>query len=175
MHRTAASLAVLALIATPALARHARQHTATPHPAFDMQRALKLHTDLRSSLGVPALSWSEALTQDAQNWANQLAKSGSFDHAANNDDGENLWTGWGGTFSQDSYFKSWLGERTAFINGVFPNISRSGNWADAGHYSQLIWRDTKELGCAAAYVGNRTVIVCRYRPAGNVEGEKALP
>jgi pathogenesis-related protein 1 len=41
-----------------------------------------------------------------------------------------------------------------------------------GHYTQLVWRDTKEVGCAVARGGNREVWVCDYSPPGNYGGKR---
>jgi hypothetical protein len=41
-----------------------------------------------------------------------------------------------------------------------------------GHYTQLIWPTTREVGCAVAKGQGNDVLVCRYAPAGNVLGEK---
>jgi len=177
MRYATALFCILTTIASPVVARnlHSLRKETTATQGFDSAHALKLHNDLRASLGAPPLSWSTALAQDAQNWANQLAQNGKFNHAAQKHDGENLWSGWGQGLSPDEYFLSWKNESPNFINGEFPNISKTSDWSKVGHYSQLIWHDTKELGCASAKAANRLVIVCRYRPAGNVEGEKALP
>jgi pathogenesis-related protein 1 len=39
-----------------------------------------------------------------------------------------------------------------------------------GHYTQLVWRDTKEVGCAVARSANREVWACDYAPPGNYIG-----
>jgi hypothetical protein len=38
-----------------------------------------------------------------------------------------------------------------------------------GHFTQLVWRATTELGCARAQCGGIDVVVCQYDPPGNVE------
>jgi hypothetical protein len=51
------------------------------------------------------------------------------------------------------------------------------NWPSAGHYTQIVWKDTKKVGCGAATSdGKETIIVCRYslgptHEGGNVFGE----
>ncbi|MGA7238505.1 MAG: CAP domain-containing protein [Bryobacteraceae bacterium] len=39
-----------------------------------------------------------------------------------------------------------------------------------GHYTQIVWRRTKQVGCAVARGGNREVWVCEYSPRGNHAG-----
>ncbi|RXY91726.1 CAP domain-containing protein, partial [Klebsiella pneumoniae] len=64
-----------------------------------------------------------------------------------------------------------LEERRYFRTAVFPDISLTGNWKDAGHYSQIVWRETREVGCAIETGNGMDVLVCRYFPAGNVIGQ----
>jgi len=67
---------------------------------------------------------------------------------------------------------SWSSAKRFFRPGLFPAISRTGNWADAGHYSQMIWPTTTRLGCAIASNVEADFLVCRYAPAGNVDGRR---
>ena len=48
---------------------------------------------------------------------------------------------------------SWIDEKRAFRPGVFPNVSRTGNWDDVAHYTQLIWKGTTRVGCAIQPAG----------------------
>ena len=65
--------------------------------------------------------------------------------------------------------------RAAFRPGVFPDVSRTGRWSDVGHYTQIIWPETQEVGCATALNASHEVLVCRYWPAGNVIGYRLDP
>ena len=69
---------------------------------------------------------------------------------------------------------SWIAEKRHFKNGVTPDFSTTGDYRDVAHYTQIIWRGSKTMGCAVA--SNRTddYLVCRYSPPGNVVGQKAL-
>ena len=152
--------------------------TASASGALDPNMVLKLHNDLRKPLGVPSLAWSTILAADAAKWAAHLVQAGRFDHGAPEvvagAEGENLWEG-EGEYAGDAFFQNWAGERRNFVNGIFPAVSRTGRWSDVGHYTQLIWHDTQAVGCARAGTVRRMIVVCRYSPPANVEGEKALP
>ena len=48
---------------------------------------------------------------------------------------------------------------------------RRGGWqGGTGHFTQVVWKDSKELGMGRAKTGDGrlTFVVGRYRPAGNV-------
>ena len=50
--------------------------------------------------------------------------------------------------------------------------SKSGDVENVGHYTQMIWRDTRQVGCATAVGQSEEFLVCRYSTAGNVYGER---
>ena len=80
--------------------------------------------------------------------------------------------GTAGAFSLTEMVEAWGDEQAYFIpNRSFPDVSTTGNWADVGHYTQLIWRDTTEVGCGLATANGYDVLVCRYTPPGNYQGE----
>ncbi|TAD80181.1 MAG: hypothetical protein EA001_01625 [Oscillatoriales cyanobacterium] len=132
---------------------------------------LTAHNQARSAVGVPALTWSASLANDAQAWANQLAASGAFSHAQNTGQGENLARGTAGRFSAKDLVGLWTAEKQFFKMGNFPNVSTTGNWADVGHYTQMVWRNTTQIGCGMATGNGNDTLVCRYSPPGNVTGQ----
>jgi pathogenesis-related protein 1 len=64
--------------------------------------------------------------------------------------------------------KAWESEKKYYSGGAL-NFS---NWHDSGHYTQVVWKDTKEVGCAKAECKGIIIVVCNYDPPGNVLGEK---
>ena len=137
------------------------------------QRLVAAHNAVRAGAGTPALSWDASLAAGAQAYAQQLAASGAFQHSdrrARPGIGENLWMGTSGAFSPEQMVGNWASEKQWFRPGIFPNVSRTGNWEQIGHYSQIIWRTTTRVGCGVAQGRGRDVLVCRYSPAGNVDG-----
>ena len=75
-------------------------------------------------------------------------------------------------FSMQQMIDSWVSEKLYFRPGVFPAVSRNGNWAAVGHYTQMIWPTTTHVGCAIASSPRLDVLVCRYAPAGNIDGRR---
>jgi len=148
--------------------------TAVAQPANDFaQRVLAVHNQYRAEVNVPDARWSNTLAQDAQQWADTLAaRGGDLEHSRNrNGAGENLWAGSAGGFSYEDMVNGWGEEKQYFMAGKFPDVSTTGSWSDVGHYTQMIWRDTTDVGCAIASGGGMDVLVCRYSPAGNYQGE----
>jgi uncharacterized protein YkwD len=139
------------------------------------ERLLGAHNLERERVGVPRLAWSARLAGDAQEWADTLARSGRFEHSPNlAEEGENLWMGSAEHYTAEQMVGGFIEEVRHFEPGPFPNVSRTGRWSDVGHYTQLIWRDTREVGCAVARGQRDDVLVCRYWPAGNVIGERVI-
>jgi hypothetical protein len=75
-----------------------------------------------------------------------------------------------GAFTIESMVGAWASERRMFVPGVFPAVSRTGNWADVAHYTQMVWPKTERIGCALASNRKIDYLVCRYSPAGNIDG-----
>jgi len=138
-------------------------------------RLLAAHNAERARVGAPALIWSDALEVEARDWARTLIETGRFAHDPRpHGHGENLWTGWGSRlFTPEDMVGEWIAERADYRPGVFPNVSRTGDWVAVGHYTQLIWRDTTHVGCAIEHRGDQALLACRYSPPGNVDGQSA--
>ena len=145
-----------------------------PRADFD-HRILVTHNLERTQLGVPPLRWNPSLAASAERWAEHLASTGKFEHARENPDapeGENLWAGTRGRFSPEAMTGAWIREKQHFQPGRFPDNSKTGRVEDVGHYTQLVWRDTRDVGCAIATSGQEDILVCRYAHAGNYRGER---
>jgi hypothetical protein len=137
----------------------------------ESQQLLNAHNRYRREVGIPDLSWSEELATSAQRWANQLASTGSFQHS-NTPFGENLARGTAGFYSGTDLVDLWGNEQQFFRPGRrFPDVSTTGDWTDVGHYTQMVWRTTTEVGCGMATENGSTTLVCQYNPPGNVSGQ----
>jgi len=141
------------------------------------ETVLSAHNDERRRWRVPPLAWDERLAADAAAHARTLAQRGYLQHAdmagKAQPQGENLWMGTRDAFGYSQMMAGFLDERRNYIARAVPDISRTGNWQDTGHYSQIIWRTTTSVGCALASNHDFDFLVCRYSPAGNVWGMRA--
>ena len=132
---------------------------------------LDTHNMARARYGRTALIWDDALERDARTWAQHLARTQQFEHADVQGQGENLWMGTRAAFPLHSMVQSWVDEEVYLKSGTFPNVSTTGNWADVGHATQLLWPTTTHVGCAKASSAGHDYMVCRYSPPGNWRGE----
>jgi len=140
-------------------------------------RILAAHNRVRADAGAPPLVWDRKLGDAAANYAVYLALTNSFQHSDQShrlDTGENLWTGTHGAFDYEAMVRGWSSERSDFVPGVFPAVSRDGAWEKVGHYTQMVWPTTTRVGCAVASTASRDYLVCRYFPAGNVMGKPLI-
>lgn len=140
------------------------------------ERLLAAHNRERSAAGIPALAWDPVLSAEAAAWGRELAASGEFEHDPDVDEedpqGENLWAGTRGAYAPEEMVGGWIEEKKHFRPGRFPDNSATGDFADVGHYTQLMWRESDRVGCALVEGAEEEVLVCRYRTAGNVVGER---
>ena len=136
-------------------------------------RLLAAHNMERTRVGVTPLQWDPQLAASAASYGPMLARIGRLQHsprASRPGQRENLWMGTRGFFSPEQMVGSWIDERREFRPGVFPNVSRTGNWYDVSHYTQLIWKGTTRVGCAIHSTPRHDFLICRYSPPGNIDG-----
>ncbi|MBD2292446.1 secretion protein [Anabaena sphaerica FACHB-251] len=144
--------------------------------------SLSKHNGYRSIHRSPALTTSNSLDNTAQTWAQYLATNGVFEHSTpsqRNNAGENLYVSYTTASSVDSTtlsntaVKKWYDEVSAY------NYSNPGFSSQTGHFTQVVWKSSTQLGCGAAQ-GVKTIngtkynafyVVCQYAPAGNVQGQ----
>ncbi|WP_020558216.1 CAP domain-containing protein [Thiofilum flexile] len=143
------------------------------------------HNRVRAQLGLQPLLWSNRLAGYAQEWADHLASTScTMIHrveAGRNpaNYGENLF--WSSPLiwedgrreiarvSAARVVRDWAAE-VKFYNYAADTCTPG---EQCGHYTQLVWRNTRELGCGMAYCPNRGQIwVCSYNPPGNWIGER---
>ena len=127
--------------------------------ADDAETLLAAHNAARAKYCVPELTWSAEVAASAQQWAEGCSMS----HSSGSGYGENL--AWGTDVSAQSAVDMWSGEASSY------DYSNPGFSMSAGHFTQVIWRGTTQLGCGSATCNGETFWVCRYSPPGNYEGE----
>ena len=136
----------------------------------EKQEILDAHNKWRSEVGVSNLEYSEELAQEAQKWANHLAKHGCKLGHSKTVNGENVfWSSASGATATEAV-DDWGSEKQYYKKGK--KISAS-NYQKFGHYTQVVWGKTTHVGAGRATCKNGgTIWVCQYSPAGNVVGQK---
>ncbi|MBZ5498787.1 MAG: Fis family transcriptional regulator [Acidobacteriia bacterium] len=127
---------------------------------------LAAHNAVRGQVKVPPLQWSDQLAAVAQKWADKLLAEHRFVHSPDSRYGENLFDITGAAAKPSVVIKHWASE--------FRNYNYASNACNGicGHYTQIVWRDSKRVGCAVARGGGREVWVCNYDPPGNWVGQR---
>ena len=146
----------------------------------DKLSALQVHNDARKEVGVAPLVWSEKLEQQALKYAKQIARTNNYEHS-NTKDGENLAMFY--EYEESNRVKTYIYSDTPLYDASmawyeeikdykYSKIKRFRIGPKIGHYTQMVWKDTKEVGIASAISKNGKVyVVARYYPVGNYLGE----
>ena len=112
-----------------------------------IQRSILIeHNKERKLLNIPNLTWNEEIASYAEEWALQLAEEdNSIHHRSGDNYGENI--SWISSMPDD------ISEGVAMWNEekVYFKYKPIGNdWAKSGHYTQVIWKNTTQVGCGCA-------------------------
>jgi len=141
--------------------RHFGEGPSAPARSSLSRDMLARHNAVRARVGMPPLAWSDRLAARAQDWADTLLGRKQFIHRPNSTYGENLFEITGAAASPAQVVDAWAAESR---NYDYASNKCSGV---CGHYTQIVWGDTKEVGCAVARGRGREVWVCNYDPPGN--------
>jgi pathogenesis-related protein 1 len=139
----------------------------------EVQLLLEEHNRVRSVVGVAPMAWSQHLAVYAQQWADHLADSECrIEHRPVEGEwqglyGENLFTGTAGYYGVNAAVQAWESEKQ-FFKGEAVSLS---NVQQVGHYTQLVWEATSQVGCGKTECRGRMILVCNYSPPGNVLDE----
>jgi uncharacterized protein YkwD len=145
-------------------ARHDAAGAPTPAVASSDREILEAHNAVRSRLGVPPLTWSNEMAAAARRWAKYLSEHQLFYHKPDAPYGENLFMIIGRLASGSEVVDRWAAEGSDY------HPATNTCTGICGHYTQIVWRTTQRVGCAAAVRESRQVWVCDYDPPGNYIG-----
>ena len=137
------------------------------------QRLLEAHNRERAIVGAPPLQWDSGLAAHAASYGPTLATLGALVHSPRESrpgERENLAMAWHGTRTPEQLVDMWSREKLLLRPGLFPAVSRTGQWEDVAHYTQMVWPTTTRVGCAM-FAANWDYLICRYSPPGNIDGK----
>ena len=119
---------------------------------------------------LPRMAWSSTVAASAQAWVDncKFADTGP-------PYGSNAFAGTG-KYTPAQVVAAWVSEDASYDYAT--NTCAPG--AVCGHYTQVVWRDSTELGCGMATCtannpfgsGPWQLWVCNYNPPGNYVGQK---
>ncbi len=142
----------------------------------EAQEALDYHNKVRGDVNVKGLEWSAELAKYAQEWADHLASQGCdmqhrpYDGEWSQKYGENIFWGMGADYKALDASESWYSE----IKDYKHEPLNDSNWYNTGHYTQMVWYNTTQVGIAVAKCNDGgIIIVANYNPPGNYMGESA--
>jgi len=141
----------------------------------EAKQMVDFHNKVRGEVGVGQVTWSPQIAQFAQQWADHLASTGQFAHRPNSQQkyGENLAGGMGYANPVANGLQQWYSEKKLYRPAGAPF---SMALMSAGHYSQMVWRGSTQIGagkavCRTGRYRGWTIIVCNYNPRGNMVGQ----
>jgi len=133
--------------------------------------ALLCHNKYRVRHGVPLLQLDRKLCYHAQQYADTLANTDTFQHSNDPLYGENLYWSWSSdpawSLTGDEAVSSWYDERKGYNYDAEPEDTESG------HFTQLVWAESELLGVglARSATTGKIFTVMKYHPAGNYRGQ----
>jgi len=166
--KAALPLAAISLLLTAA----SPTHTFSKLDPSQIDLMVTRHNHWRSEVGCKPVKWSNELARYAQDWADQLASRGcEMKHRPPDKYGENIYWSSGLTNQSDHIVDSWASE----IEYYDEKRNKCNGDEVCGHYTQLVWCNTTEIGCGMARCGKEEIWVCNYNPPGNWVGERPYP
>jgi uncharacterized protein YkwD len=134
------------------------------------------HNTLRAKHNSPALTKLDDIAKLAETTLDGCVKAGTLVHSGNTY--KNQWLGQnlyvcGGTYpTADSVLNSWY---TNEEKNYDYDKGTSKNGGVTGHFTQVVWKGSKQIGCAVTQGNwsgfkNSYYVCCNYFPGGNMAG-----
>ncbi|KAG0253251.1 hypothetical protein DFQ27_007523, partial [Actinomortierella ambigua] len=135
-----------------------KRASAKPLSKSEREKILRIHNDYRARHKAPKLIWNTKAAEFGSNWIQAC----QFKHSGG-PYGENLAAGYP-SFSKS--IQAWYNEEKQY------NYKRPGFAAATGHFTQVVWRATKSVGCAKKKCPGRygNIYICNYDAPGNIVG-----
>ncbi|XP_072016716.1 uncharacterized protein [Amphiura filiformis] len=137
------------------------------------KETLEHHNNYRKKHKSPALKMSDELCKSAQDWAEQLAsKDQPLKTSGTYGVGENI------AMHYSSATTEYSGKQATdqwYIEGASKyDYKKAAFSQDSGHFTQLVWKGSKEFGVGKAITKeNKVILVAQYKPPGNMRGDYA--
>nr|QNH72471.1 toxin candidate TRINITY_DN30054_c0_g1_i1 [Pachycerianthus borealis] len=135
------------------------------------QEALRIHNKYRAHHDTGPMTLDPKMCQEAKAYAQIIAQAGRLIHSSKQQrsgEGENLAMagGTGFVMTGEHVTDMWY---TEVCNYNF--VTAKSNGGAIGHFTQLVWKTSTQLGIGKFKVGLATYVVARYRGPGNYLGQ----
>ncbi|KAM9806312.1 GLI pathogenesis-related 2, like isoform X7 [Syngnathus typhle] len=132
------------------------------------EEVLQCHNDYRKKHQAPALKLSSKLSREAARYAESLASTRILKHSEESSRGS-----CGENLAWASYDQSGKDVADRWYNEVKQyNFSSPGFSSGTGHFTAMVWKNSKTLGVGKAIASDgSSFVVARYFPAGNITNQ----
>ncbi|KAL1549460.1 pathogenesis-related protein PRB1-3-like [Salvia divinorum] len=142
---------------------------------LEQQDYLEAHNELRMLAGMPPLAWDAKLTASSHEWAEKRREDCDYRNHSSNPYGENIFYMKYREFTPRDVVQWWFSESKMYDSRLLRcRCAPEREGCECGHFLNVVWRDTKRVGCSGnVYCNNQggVYIVCEYDPpalsAGN--------
>ena len=123
------------------------------------------HNRIRAAVGQPPVQWSPKMAESALKYSQKCL----FEHSDKSERildgailGENL--AYGAPFENyddKRIVQLWESEKQYYDHPQYPSQSKKG---ETGHYTQMVNKKVKQIGCGCTNCDGKKICVCRYNP-----------
>ena len=132
------------------------------------QQLLTSHNKYRKNHQADKMTRNTEIEDIAQEYAEHLASIQGFVHSDNKYKGqglgENIYWAYNIELTGEVVTKDWYSEIKNY------DFSTPGFKQGTGHFTQVVWKSSKEIGCGFGE-SDGYYVVCNYYPAGNFHGQ----
>ena len=151
---------------------------------WQLNRTYDFSRQNRPANRLPLLSVSDSLRSSVENYVAQC----KFDHSGLPNRGENIFVATGSSWTIQNAVNSWADEARylSYPAGAETVSCQAGKVC--GHYTQMIWQNTTQVGCASKFCPTVTqngapmfngkaaeLFICHYSPPGNFVSSSGGP
>ncbi len=140
----------------------------------EKQELIEIHNEWREKVNCPPVEWSDEIADYAQEWGKHLKElAGIYKHRPYSGEwkqiyGENIFSGSEDNYKAKYVVDTWASEIKDYNGEAIDNQ----NYINIGHYTQIVWKTCKKIGCAKIIHHGRSIWICNYSPSGNIMGQK---
>ena len=146
--------------------------TSTAHHLIDIKSITDHINVYREKHQAPRVEYSQEISDFSKSWSDYMANNRQFEHSGVEMYGENI--------AMIPVNKDHIDYTDAIIQSIdlfydevyLYDYNNPGFYGNTGHFTQLVWVNTKQIGFSASTSSNGYIYVCtNYDPPGNYYGD----